>query len=169
MVVHRDQRRADVRDVLDEFEAWLLRERSTRERTAAASTARVAGFAEWLAAPVDQSLRTLTAAQQAVRGLITVGPVQTVNQAIARLTAEAEQAEQRAARARADRAPDQRIRHRASTPQPPRDGNSQHAPASPRGHCTAGGRGATRPAHRTSRCTSHGTEGRRGRSSASCC
>ena len=76
MVIHRDQRRADARDVLDEFEAWLLRERSTQEGTAAAYTARVAGFVEWLPAPVDQSLKTLTAAMltqwvnlEAARGL----------------------------------------------------------------------------------------------------
>lgn len=62
MVMHRDQRRADARDVLDAFEAWLLRERSTQERTAAAYTARVAGFVEWLDAPVEQSLKALTAA-----------------------------------------------------------------------------------------------------------
>lgn len=76
MVIHRDQRRADVRVVLDEFEVWLLRERSVQERTAAAYTACVAGFVEWLAAPVDQSLRMLTAAMviewvnlEAARGL----------------------------------------------------------------------------------------------------
>jgi len=40
MVIHRDQRRADARDVLDEFEKWLLQERSTQECTAAAYTAR---------------------------------------------------------------------------------------------------------------------------------
>jgi integrase/recombinase XerD len=62
MVIHRDQRRADVRGVLDEFEGWLLRERSAQERTAVAYTARVAAFVEWLPAPVDQSLRKLTAA-----------------------------------------------------------------------------------------------------------
>ena len=39
MVIHRDQRRADARVVLDEFEKWLLRERSAQERTAAAYTA----------------------------------------------------------------------------------------------------------------------------------
>lgn len=76
MVIHRDQRRVDARDVLDEFERWLLRERSAQERTAAAYTARVAGFVEWLPAPVDQSLRRLTAATltewvnlEAARGL----------------------------------------------------------------------------------------------------
>ncbi len=76
MVIHRDQRRADARIVLDDFEAWLLRERSVQERTAAAYTACVAGFAEWLAAPIDQSLRKLTAAAviewvnlEAARGL----------------------------------------------------------------------------------------------------
>lgn len=76
MVIHRDQRRADVREALDEFEKWLLRERSAQLRTAAAYTARVAGFVEWLPAPVDQSLRTLTAARviewvnlEAARGL----------------------------------------------------------------------------------------------------
>lgn len=62
MVIHRDQHRADAREVLDDFEAWLLRERSAQERTAAAYTARVAGFVEWLASPVARSLRTLTAA-----------------------------------------------------------------------------------------------------------
>jgi site-specific recombinase XerD len=61
MVIHRDQRRADARSVLDEFEAWLLRERSAQARTAAVYTARVAGFVEWLPAPVEQSLRVLTA------------------------------------------------------------------------------------------------------------
>lgn len=62
MAIHRDQRRADARDVLDGFETWLLRERSAQERTAAAYTARIAGFVEWLPAPIDQSLRMLTAA-----------------------------------------------------------------------------------------------------------
>lgn len=62
MAIHRDQRRADARDVLGEFQKWLLRERSAQERTAAAYTARVAGFVEWLPAPVDQSLRKLAAA-----------------------------------------------------------------------------------------------------------
>ena len=62
MVIHRDQRRADARVVLDDFETWLLRERSAQQRTAAAYTARVAGFAEWLAEPIDLSLRALTAA-----------------------------------------------------------------------------------------------------------
>lgn len=76
MVIHRVQRRVDARVVLDEFEVWLLRERSAQERTAAAYTARVAGFAEWLPAPIDQSLRKLTAATviewvnlEAARGL----------------------------------------------------------------------------------------------------
>ena len=57
MVIHRDQRRVDARVVLDEFEAWSRRERSTQDRTAAAYTARVAGFVEWLPAPVADSLR----------------------------------------------------------------------------------------------------------------
>lgn len=61
MPVHREQRCADVRRVLDEFETWLLRERSTQERTAGAYTARVAGFVAWLPAPVEESLRRLTA------------------------------------------------------------------------------------------------------------
>ena len=76
MAIHRDQRRMDAREVLDEFETWLLRERSAQVRTAAAYTARVAGFAEWLPAPIDESLRTLTAATviewvnlEAARGL----------------------------------------------------------------------------------------------------
>ena len=76
MAIHRDQRRADARDVLDEFEKWLLRERCAQERTAAAYTARVAGFVEWLPGPVEQSLRNLTPATviewvnlEAARGL----------------------------------------------------------------------------------------------------
>ncbi|MBK7723442.1 MAG: site-specific integrase [Austwickia sp.] len=76
MVIHRDQRRADVRDVLDEFEKWLLQERSAQECTAAAYTARVAAFVEWLPAPVEESLGKLTAAMviewvnlEAARGL----------------------------------------------------------------------------------------------------
>ena len=76
MVIHRDQRRADARDVLDEFEKWLLQERSAQECTAAAYTARVAAFVEWLPAPVEESLRKLTAAMliewvdlEAARGL----------------------------------------------------------------------------------------------------
>lgn len=76
MVIHRDQRRVDARVVLDEFEGWLRRERSTQDRTAAAYTARVAGFVEWLTAPVEDSLRKLTAAMviewvnlEAARGL----------------------------------------------------------------------------------------------------
>ena len=76
MAIHREQRRADARDVLDEFEMWLLRERSAQERTAAAYSARVAGFAEWLPAPTEHSLGQLTAATviewvnlEAVRGL----------------------------------------------------------------------------------------------------
>ncbi len=76
MVIHRDQRRGDAREVLDGFERWLLRERSAQERTAAAYTARVAGFVEWLPAPIDQSLRKLMASTviewvnlEAARGL----------------------------------------------------------------------------------------------------
>ena len=76
MVIHRDQRRADARKLLDDFETWLLRERSAQERTAAAYAARVAGFAEWLPGPIDRSLGTLTAATviewvnlEAARGL----------------------------------------------------------------------------------------------------
>ena len=62
MAIHRVQRRADARGVLDEFEKWLLRERSAQQRTAAAYAARVAGFVEWLPAPVEEALRSLTAA-----------------------------------------------------------------------------------------------------------
>lgn len=76
MAIHRDQRRADVRGVLDEFERWLLRERSTQDRTAVVYTARVAGFVEWLPVPVEESLRKLGAATviewvnlEAARGL----------------------------------------------------------------------------------------------------
>ena len=60
MAIHRDMRRADTRDVLGEFEKWLLRERSAQERIAATYTARVAAFVGWLRVPVDQSLRNLT-------------------------------------------------------------------------------------------------------------
>ncbi len=60
MPIHREHRRADVRGVLDEFEGWLLRERSVQERTAGAYTARVAGFVAWLPAPTEESLRRLT-------------------------------------------------------------------------------------------------------------
>ena len=77
MPIHRVDRRADVRgEVLDEFEGWLLRERSVQERTACAYTARVAGFVAWLPAPIEESLRRLTAATvlewvnvEAARGL----------------------------------------------------------------------------------------------------
>ncbi|TCM35958.1 tyrosine-type recombinase/integrase [Kribbella sp. VKM Ac-2568] len=62
MPIHRERRCADVRGVLDEFETWLLRERSAQERTAGAYTARVAGLVAWLRAPVEESLRDLTAA-----------------------------------------------------------------------------------------------------------
>lgn len=76
MAIHREQRRADARGVLDEFEKWLLRERSAQKRTAGVYIARVAGFAEWLPAPTERSLRKLTAATviewvnlEAARGL----------------------------------------------------------------------------------------------------
>lgn len=76
MPIHREHRRAEVRSVLDEFEGWLLRERSVQERTAGAYTARVAGFVAWLPAPIEESLRCLTAATvvewvnlEAARGL----------------------------------------------------------------------------------------------------
>ncbi len=62
MPIHCVQRRADVGGVLEGFERWLLRERSVQERTAGAYIARVAGFAEWLPAPVEESLRCLRAA-----------------------------------------------------------------------------------------------------------
>ena len=66
--------------------------------------------------PADRGLAHATEqAQHAIRGLIIDGPVQTVNQAIARLTAEAEQAEQQAARRTktAGRFDTQRQGHRA--------------------------------------------------------
>ena len=76
MPIHREHRRADVRGVLDEFEGWLLRERSVQERTAGVYTARVAGFVAWLPTPTEESLRCLTAATvvewvnlEAARGL----------------------------------------------------------------------------------------------------
>ena len=76
MPIHREHRRADVRGVLDEFEGWLLRERSVQERTAGVYTARVAGLVAWLPTPTEESLRCLTAATvvewvnlEAARGL----------------------------------------------------------------------------------------------------
>ena len=62
MSEHRAHRRVDAQGVLDEFEEWLLRERSAQARTARAYTDRVVGFTDWLAAPVGESLRKLTAA-----------------------------------------------------------------------------------------------------------
>jgi integrase/recombinase XerD len=62
MSKHRVHRRADAQGVLDEFEEWLLRERSTQERTAQAYTDRVVAFTDWLPAPVEESVRRLTAA-----------------------------------------------------------------------------------------------------------
>lgn len=61
MPIHREPRRADVRGVLEEFEEWLLRERSVQEHTAGVYTARVAGFVAWLPAPIEESLRCLRA------------------------------------------------------------------------------------------------------------
>jgi hypothetical protein len=61
--IHRERRCVDVRGVLDEFEGWLLRERSVQERTAGAYVARVAGFVAWLPTPTEESLRCLTAAR----------------------------------------------------------------------------------------------------------
>ena len=51
--------------------------------------------------------RATQQAQEAVRGFITDGPVQRVNEAIAKLTKVAERAERAAARARTHRAPGQ--------------------------------------------------------------
>lgn len=34
MAIYRGERRVDAREVLDEFEMWLLRKRSAQERTA---------------------------------------------------------------------------------------------------------------------------------------
>ena len=62
MPIHHEHRGADVRGVLDEFEGWLLRERSVQERTAGAYTTRVAGFVAWLRTPTEESLRCLSAA-----------------------------------------------------------------------------------------------------------
>ena len=76
MAIQREQRRVDGRDVLGEFEEWLLRERSVQQRTAGVYVARVAGFTEWLPAPTEHSLRKLKAATviewvnlEAARGL----------------------------------------------------------------------------------------------------
>lgn len=76
MSIHREHRSADVRGVLEEFEGWLLRERSVQERTAGAYTTRVAGFVAWLPTPTEESLRCLSASRvlewvnlEAARGL----------------------------------------------------------------------------------------------------
>lgn len=53
MAIHHDQRRADFRIELDEFETWLLTARSVQERTVAAYTARIKGF-RGLACCVDR-------------------------------------------------------------------------------------------------------------------
>jgi site-specific recombinase XerD len=62
MPIDREHLCADVIGVLEEFQRWLLRERSVQERTADAYTARVAGFVAWVCTPTEESLRRLTAA-----------------------------------------------------------------------------------------------------------
>lgn len=62
MSKYRERRRGDAQQVLEEFEDWLLRERSVQESTARVYADRVVGFLEWLPAPVEESLRALTPA-----------------------------------------------------------------------------------------------------------
>lgn len=58
----RVRQRVDAQQVLDEFEEWLLRERSTKDNTARAYADRMVGFTGWLPAPVEESLSGLTPA-----------------------------------------------------------------------------------------------------------
>ncbi len=58
----RVRQRIDAQQVLDEFEDWLLRERSAKEATARAYADRMVGFTGWLPAPVEEALSGLTPA-----------------------------------------------------------------------------------------------------------
>ncbi len=60
MSKYRTRERSDAQDVLEEFEDWLLRERSVRETTARVYVDQIIGFIGWLPAPVEESLRSLT-------------------------------------------------------------------------------------------------------------
>lgn len=60
MTKHRARRRADAQQVLDDFEDWLLRERSVQANTARVYADRIVGFVGWLPAPVEDSLSALT-------------------------------------------------------------------------------------------------------------
>lgn len=60
MSKYRARRRTDAQQVLDEFEDWLLRERSVQANTARAYADRIVGFVGWLPAPVEESLSVLT-------------------------------------------------------------------------------------------------------------
>lgn len=62
MSEYRERRRGDAQQVLEEFEDWLLRERSVTESTARVYADRVVGFLAWLPAPAEESLRALTPA-----------------------------------------------------------------------------------------------------------
>lgn len=63
MSKERVRQRVDAQQVLDEFEEWLLRERSAQEDTARAYADRMVGFTRWLSAPVEESLSGLTPAR----------------------------------------------------------------------------------------------------------
>lgn len=60
MSKYRARRRADAQQVLDEFEDWLLRERSVQANTARVYADRIVSFVGWLPAPVEESLSVLT-------------------------------------------------------------------------------------------------------------
>lgn len=60
MSKYRARRRTDAQQVLDEFEDWLLRERSVQANTASAYADRIVGFVGWLPAQVEESLSVLT-------------------------------------------------------------------------------------------------------------
>lgn len=59
MSKYRTRERSDAQQVLEEFEDWLLRERSVRETTARVYVDQIIGFIGWLPAPVEESLRSL--------------------------------------------------------------------------------------------------------------
>lgn len=62
MSKYRKRQRGDAQQVLEEFEDWLLRERSVQENTARVYVDQIIGFIGWLPAPVEESLRSLTPA-----------------------------------------------------------------------------------------------------------
>ncbi|MDR0592731.1 MAG: site-specific integrase [Bifidobacteriaceae bacterium] len=60
MPKYRVRRRVDAQQILEEFEDWLLRERSVRENTAEQYVDRVVSFIGLLPAPLEESLQALT-------------------------------------------------------------------------------------------------------------